>query len=71
MMGTTTPRIRREKKPRRVRYGQNVVVSCDAELKQWLTALAAAEERPVGALARILLKEARQARENARTGGVE
>lgn len=51
--------------PPKRRYSENVVVSCDVELKQWLTSQAKREDRPVGQLCRILIKEARSAREAA------
>lgn len=45
------------------RFVENVVVSLDNELKTWLIEESRREDRPVGQLARILLKEAREMRE--------
>lgn len=53
------------------RFGENVVVSLDPELKGWLTDEARREDRPVGQFARILIKEAREQRQLAKQAGTK
>jgi hypothetical protein len=47
---------------RRQRLDANIVVSCDQEMREAVEALAAAEERPLGAMARILIRDALRSR---------
>lgn len=52
-------------------YTKNIVVTLDEELKQWILDQAQKEERPVGQMARVLLREAREARVKAAASATE